>query len=355
MIIRQVILIILYCLPVLLFAQVGVGTTSPTAQLHVVTSATATSERKGIEVDLNSTSTAQQNTFSLHLTNSSRPSLTASKYGIFSNVSGVGTATRYGVYSEVYKPNSGAGTTDMFGMYSLIGQATGINSNSYGFYADITNAGNTGNIYGIYSSVNGTAANNDIYSGYFLGGKLAIGQTTGDHYILPESRGTADQIMQTDGTGVVSWVDKDSNSFSVCRANISANQILNVTGWQKIAFNTTLYDTNTEFDTANNRFVADNDGYYTINAGFHTAFQNNTQFYGIAVFVNNVLYQESSRNHYNVGDVTRSINCTVNLSMNDYVEIFVQNYQVNDGTNGPNGVEIDNFTGKTFFEVQRIR
>ncbi len=352
---KQILFFIMGSLPMLINAQVGIGTTTPTAQLHVVTEATATSERKGVEVELNSTSTAQQNTYSLHLTNSSRPSLTASKYGIFSNVSGAGTATRYGVYSEVYKPNSGAGTTDMFGMYSFIGQATGINSNSYGFYADITNAGNTGNVYGIYSSVNGTAANNDIYSGYFLGGKVSIGQTVTDNYILPESRGTANQIMETDGAGVVSWVDKDSNTFSLCRVNLAANQILNTTGWQKITFDTVLYDTNTEFSVANNRFVANNAGYYTINAGFHTAFQNNTQYYGIAVYVNNVLLQESSANHYSVGDVSRSINCTFYLNVNDYVEIFVQNYQPNDASNGPNGVEIDNFTGKTYFEIQRIR
>ncbi len=337
------------------FSQVGIGTVTPGAQLDVVTQATTTSERKGIQVDLNSTSTAQQNTFSLHLTNSSSPSLTAAKYGIFNNVSGLGTATRYGVYSEVFKPNSGATTTDIFGVYSYVGQSTGVNSNSYGFYADLTNANNTANIFGVYSTVNGTVANQDIYSGYFLGGKFAIGQTGTNVYVLPASRGTNGQIMQTDGSGNVSWVDTDSNNFSLVRVNLSANQILNTSGWQKITFDTTLFDTNSEFNSTDNRFVASSDGYYKINAGYHTAYQNNNEFYSIGVWVNNVLYQESSFNHYATGDVVRSINCIVSLNANDYVEIFVQNFQTNDGSNGANGVVIDSFTGKTFFEIQRIR
>lgn len=337
------------------FSQVGIGTVTPGAQLDIVTQAITTSERKGIQIDLNSTSTAQQNTYSLHLTNSSSPSLTASKYGIFNNVSGLGTATRYGVYSEVFKPNSGATTTDIFGVYSYIGQSTGINSNSYGFYADLTNASNTANIFGVYSTVNGTVANQDVYSGYFLGGKFAIGQTPANTYILPLNRGTDGQIMQTDGSGNVNWVDTDSNNFSLVRVNLSTNQILNTTGWQKLTFDSTLFDSNGEFVVSNNRFVAGNNGYYKINAVYHTAYQSNNQYYGIAVYVNNSLYQETSYNHYATGDVVRSINCIAYLNTNDYIEIFVQNYQGNDGTNGANGVEVDSFTGKTFLEIQRIR
>ncbi|APY09354.1 hypothetical protein BWZ20_14030 [Winogradskyella sp. J14-2] len=192
------------------FAQVGIGTTNPQAQLDVVTEATATSERKGLQVDVNSTSASTtQSTYSLHLTNSSTPAIggAAAKFGIFNNVSGSGTANRYGIYTEVFKPGTGATTTDMYGVYAELGLSTGVTSNSYGLYADITNAGNTANIYGVYSTVNGSAANNDIYSGYFIGGKFSIGQTTTDNYILPESRGTDGQIMQTDATGVVTWED----------------------------------------------------------------------------------------------------------------------------------------------------
>ncbi|WP_299364300.1 hypothetical protein [Winogradskyella sp.] len=196
--------------PILIFAQVGVGTTTPGAQLDVVTEATATSERKGLQVDVNSISTSTtQSTYSLHLTNSSTPAVggAAAKFGIFNNVSGAGTADRYGLYSEVFKTNSSATDSDIYGIYSLIGQSQGIDNNAYGVYADITNVNNTSNVYGIYSVVDGTSANDDIFSGYFLGGKFSIGQTTIDNYILPESRGTNGQIMQTDGAGNVTWAD----------------------------------------------------------------------------------------------------------------------------------------------------
>jgi len=201
-----------------IFAQVGVGTTNPQAQLDVVTETTATSERKGLQVDVNSTSTSTtQSTYSLHLTNSSTPALggAAAKFGIFNNVSGAGTSDRYGVFSEVFKTNSSASDSDMYGVYSFIGQSQGIDNNAYGIYADITNTNNTSNIYGVYSTVGGTAANNDIYSGYFIGGKFSIGQTTTDNYILPESRGTDGQIMQIDAAGVVTWEDNISPVSSI--------------------------------------------------------------------------------------------------------------------------------------------
>ncbi len=49
-------LLILLFLPMLIIGQVGIGTTNPNAQLDVVTDGTATSERKGLQVDINSTS-----------------------------------------------------------------------------------------------------------------------------------------------------------------------------------------------------------------------------------------------------------------------------------------------------------
>jgi hypothetical protein len=337
-----------------IFAQVGIGTTNPQAQLDVVTEATATSERKGLQVDVNSTSASTiQSTYSLHLTNSSTPAIggAAAKFGIYNNVSGAGTANRYGIYTEVFKPGTGATTTDMYGVYAELGLSTGVNSNSYGLYADITNSGNTANVFGVYSTVDGSAANNDIYSGYFIGGKFSIGQTTTDNYILPESRGTDGQIMQTDAAGVVTWEDNnDNSSLSVVRVNRSANQnfTASVGTWQKISFDSEAFDTNGEFDSAMDyRFTATEAGYYKINAGFHTLAQPNTNYYGIAVFVNGTIYQESTHNHHSVGDVVRSVNCIVELAASGYVEIFVRTDTSN--------ITIDGFSGKTYFEIEQIK
>lgn len=176
--------------------------------------------------------------------------------------------------------------------------------------------------------------------------QFQIGDPAGTGYQFPVARGTNGQILQTNGTGVLSWVDSNA-SKSVVRATLSANQALGTAGWEKINFNNVVFDTNTEFVVANNRFVATKAGYYQINAGMHTDNQNNNQFYSIGVYVNGVLYQETTGNHFGNGPVHRNINCMVNLAVGGYVEIYVQNYQT--------GVAVDSFPAKTFFEIQSVR
>ena len=129
------------------------------------------------------------------------------------------------------------------------------------------------------------------------------------------------------------------------RINLSANQALGTTGWEKINFDTTVFDTKSEF--AGGTFTAASAGIYQVNAGFHTDNQSNTQFYSVGVYVNGTLYQETTGNHLGNGPVHRNINCMVNLAAGGTVEIYVQNYQPT--------VAIDSFAGKTFFEVQQIR
>ena len=105
-----------------------------------------------------------------------------SHYGIYNNITSTGTGTRYGSYNSV----SGSGTGNKFGTYNII---------------PITS---TGDHYGIYSEALRTTGN--VWAGYFLG-NVAIGTTTANTYNFPASRGTNGQIMQTDATGVVSWVN----------------------------------------------------------------------------------------------------------------------------------------------------
>lgn len=158
---------------------------------------------------------------------------------------------------------------------------------------------------------------------------------------------TANYIMQSDATGNATWVPMPNplTTLSATRSNLSANQALTGAGWQKINFNTIIFDTNTE--VAGGTFTATNAGIYQVNAGFHTNDQGNNQFYSIGVYVNGLLYQQTSGNHTNLGPVARNINCMVNLAAGGTVEIYVENYQT--------PVDIDSFPGKTFFEVQQIR
>jgi hypothetical protein len=82
------------------------------------------------------------------------------------------------------------------------------------------NASAGGTHYGVHS----TALKSGSFAGYFLG-KVSIGTTTINNYSLPDSRGTANQVMQTDGSGNVSWVNSNtllsaSNGLSISGGDV---------------------------------------------------------------------------------------------------------------------------------------
>lgn len=252
------------------------------------------------------------------------------------------------------------------GNAALRQNASGANNTAVGFETlrNVTGSGNVALGYQagraetgsnkLYIENTSADANNALIYGDFgtspkilrTNSQFQIGNPAVAGYALPTTRGTAGQLLQTNGAGATTWVDMPNN-ISVVRTNLSSNQSLGTGGWQKINFNTVLFDTKTEYNTTSNRFVASKAGYYEINAGFHTDGQANTQYYSIGVYVNGNLYHQTSANHFSNGFVVRTINCTVSLNANDYVEIFVENYQ--------SGVNIDSFSGKTYFEIKQLR
>ncbi|MBC7606600.1 MAG: hypothetical protein H7199_06555 [Burkholderiales bacterium] len=205
------------------------------------------------------------------------------------------------------------------------------------------------------SNSNADAINALIYGDFTTGAKILrtnstfqIGNPAGTGYVFPVARGINTQYLASDASGVLSWATPyGTNTLSALRTNLSANQALVGGGWQKINFNTIIFDTNTEF--AASRFTAVKAGIYQINAGYHTNSASSTDYYSIAVYVNGVLYQQNSANHFGNGPVSRNINCSVNLAIGGYVEIYAENYETIIPMN------IDSFSGKTFFEVQQIR
>lgn len=129
--------------------------------------------------------------------------------GAFHEFRSTTSSTKYGVQNRFMKFNSGSPAPDgtMYGVYNIFdGAITGIFS-KYGVYNIIPNT-TAGVNYGIYSDVKA----NNSYSGYFLG-RVSVGTTTANNYIFPLSRGGANQIMQTDGSGNVTWVNNPSASF----------------------------------------------------------------------------------------------------------------------------------------------
>lgn len=134
-------------------------------------------------------------------------------YGVFNQIGNPGTGTVYGSATFIASIGSGDNYGDYvsitstadnvhYGQYSSL-TGTGIGT-KYGMYSSIpSTAGGTG--YGVYSSVLKAGS----FAGYFLG-NLAIGTTTLNTYIMPASRGTNGQIMQTDGLGNVTWQNPTS-------------------------------------------------------------------------------------------------------------------------------------------------
>jgi hypothetical protein len=249
--------------------------------------------------------------------------------------------------------SANANNNTALGFAALRQNATGINNVAIGHQAGYNETGS----YKLYiensTVLNGTdsSVNNALIYGEFdnrivrTNGTIQIGNPATTGFSLPIVRGNAGQVLQTDGVGGTSWAN--ANTYSITRANLSANQALGTGGWQKIAFNTVAFDLNTEFAAANNRFVATKTGYYEVNAGYHTDTQSNTQFYSIGVYKNGALYQMNAGNHTNLGIVSRNVDCIVSLTAGDYIEIYAENYQ--------SGVNIDSYSGKTYFEVKQIR
>jgi hypothetical protein len=105
------------------------------------------------------------------------------------------TGSKFGV-RNVFGSNTGG---ELYGTYNYFDPTLTSIANKYGTFTDIPNTLG-GTHYGIYSRVFKPGS----YAGFFQG-NLAVGTTGANFYILPPSRGTNGQVMQTDGTGNVSW------------------------------------------------------------------------------------------------------------------------------------------------------
>ncbi len=164
-----------------------------------------------------------------------------------------------------------------------------------------------------------------------------------DAYTMPTADGTANQVLTTNGAGNTSWTTPNAPiTTSIMRANMSSTQVVPSSIFTKILFDTTLFDTNSDFDAANNRFVAPRDGYYRVNSAIGGSNGSSGVIY-IHIYKNGVLYQ---RNNFGVSanGQYQTINGIVNLNAGEYVEIFA--------IGSPNH---NVFTNYSFFEVQEIK
>ena len=159
--------------------------------------------------------------------------------GLNNDFSNDGTGNRIGVLNTFTQDGSG----DIFGIDTTI-STTG-SGDKYGERIVIENSSG-GKHYGIYSDV--TKSNS--YAGYFLG-RVALGTTTSNNYILPSSRGSVGEIMRTDGSGNVSWVNPLSITVSENDPEVNVTTTNRVPKWN----GTTLID-GIMFDNGTNVGIA---------------------------------------------------------------------------------------------------
>lgn len=186
--------------------NVNIGGESENVKLKVMISSTeAFNTKTGLEVE-NASATPANVTYGIINTN--KTSTSDRKYGIKNTVSADGIGIHYGIFNETNQNTN----EEIYGIYNDVGKTFGATKNHYGIYNKIGTVQGTGFVYGIYS----TAFGNDpkkLFAGYFAG-RLGIGATPAEEYILPDVRGSLDQILVTDASGIVSWKHNNIRNYT---------------------------------------------------------------------------------------------------------------------------------------------
>lgn len=250
--------------------KIGIGESNPLSKLHVTYSGTdlngiinsysPTTDTTFNRTGINNSVSGSTNDVLVGQFNSLTNSGNGSHFGIQNNLTGTGTGSKVGTENIINAPNALTiyGTkTNLTGNLSMFGNEIRLLNNStstfvdihgtstritgsavgptIGFDTEINTTGN-GNVFGNNTKIYGTAAGTGtkysnfnyinptvggthfgVYSevlkagatnfaGYFLG-NVGIGTNVANTYTLPSSRATsAGQIMQSNATGVVTWL-----------------------------------------------------------------------------------------------------------------------------------------------------
>ena len=114
---------------------------------------------------------------------------------------------------------------------------------------------------------------------------------------LPANDGDADQVLQTNGSGTLSWSHLYGPSF---RARLSDSQSLGNGEWTTAILNTENWDTDSCFDTSNGRFTPNKAGIYYINVQTYLNYSGgDPNRFGIRIYKNGSWF---------AGDVTSAPN-----------------------------------------------
>jgi hypothetical protein len=205
--------------PVYRQGNIGIGTEEITSKLQISLHSPADAAiKKGLEVDNNNATVDNLTTYGI--INNNRSATNGTKYGLKNNVGGLGSGVHYGIFTETYQ---NTGTNDIYGIFNRVGRTFGAKSDNFGIYSQIGTTQGQGNIYGIYSVAQGDH-NARVYAGYFVG-RVGIGLSPQQEYILPAIRGANEQFLTLDSSGNLNWTFNNIRNYSSTTSAIGAYQI----------------------------------------------------------------------------------------------------------------------------------
>ncbi|MES2811282.1 MAG: hypothetical protein V4670_02325 [Bacteroidota bacterium] len=166
--------------------------------------------------------------------------------GTHNAIDGNNTGQTYGVKNDISNSNG-----DVYGTSTQINNVFG--SRIIGNYIIINSASSASNVFGVQSiinpSVGGThygifseALKSGSYAGYFMGavnvhGRLTIGSNFSSTYVMPTLDGGTGNTMQTDGLGIVNWVNPTVKPYTTTGASTGV-YFVNSNQYTVRAFNT---------------------------------------------------------------------------------------------------------------------
>ena len=141
------------------------------------------------------------------------------------------------------------------------------------------------------------------------------------NFKLPQSAGSAGQVLMTDGNGNLSWVSQPTNTpaFSVYR---NGTQSIAHNTYTKVQYNTENFDTDNTFDNSTNyRFTPAFSGKSYLVASIRLYGTDDFNNYILEIHKNGtaVLRQQNSHWHYESAQVSG----IVTHDTDDYFEVFV--------------------------------
>ena len=164
---------------------------------------------------------------------------------------------------------------------------------------------------------------------------------------LPQSDGSAGQVLMTDGNGNLSWVSQPTNTpaFSVYRSGTQA--IANNTA-TKVQYNTESFDTDNTFDSSTNyRYTPAFSGKSFLVGSIRLYGTDDFNNYTLEIHKNGtaILRQQNSHWHYESAQVSG----IVTHDTDDYFEVYVTQ-QSGSSLDVMSGIEITYFMGYKLIE-----